>query len=106
MASNSTPPSGAAPQPIDLAQSVAGEEDPGASLDMAVPAGASDQPGGGMRQPVSPQAPMSPGDQAPAGTPGTGETVCPACGGTGQVGAKVCPHCEGTGRVTVGIGGA
>lgn len=54
--------------------------------------------------------PMSPGDQAPPGTPGTGENVCPQCGGSGEVasnGQQVkCPVCEGTGKVTVGIGGA
>jgi hypothetical protein len=49
---------------------------------------------------------MSPGDQVPAGTPGTGEDVCPECGGSGRQGARICPHCEGTGKVTVGIGGA
>jgi len=49
---------------------------------------------------------MSPGDQAPAGTPGTGEDMCPLCGGSGRQGAQVCPHCKGTGKVTVGIGGA
>ncbi len=49
---------------------------------------------------------MSPGDQAPAGTPGTGEDVCPKCGGKGQVRGQPCPNCEGTGKVIVGIGGA
>ena len=80
------------PAPVDLAvESVAGEEDPGASIDLAAP---------------TPPAPMSPGDEAPAGTPGTGETVCPRCGGTGKLGASDCPACGGTGKVTVGIGGA
>jgi hypothetical protein len=82
-----------APAPVDLsAESVAGEEDPGASIDMA--------------QTPPPPAPMSPGDQAPAGTPGTGDTVCPRCGGSGKLGASECPDCQGTGKVTVGIGGA
>jgi DnaJ-class molecular chaperone len=49
---------------------------------------------------------MAPGDQAPAGTPGTGEAVCPACGGSGRLGTQSCPNCEGTGKITVGIGGA
>ena len=53
--------------PLDLATSVAGEEDPGASIDLAVPRGV--------------QPPMAPGDEAPAGTPSTGENVCPECGG-------------------------
>jgi len=50
--------------------------------------------------------PMSPGDQAPPGTSGTGEGVCPACGGSGHTAHGECPVCEGTGKVTVGIGGA
>lgn len=62
--------------PIDLDGSVAGEEDPGASLD------------------------------APADTPGTGGNVCPQCGGSGKLGASSCPACQGTGKVIVGIGGA
>jgi hypothetical protein len=49
---------------------------------------------------------MSPGDEAPAGTPGTGEAICPRCGGSGKSGGGRCPECEGTGKVTVGIGGA
>jgi hypothetical protein len=69
-----------ASDPIDLSTSAAGEEDPGASI--------------------------APGDQAPAGTPGTGEDVCPDCGGSGQRAGKQCPTCQGTGKVTVGIGGA
>jgi hypothetical protein len=52
------------------------------------------------------RTPMNPGDQAPAGTPGTGEDVCPKCGGSGQLGASACPDCGGTGKVNVGIGGA
>jgi hypothetical protein len=50
--------------------------------------------------------PMSPGDDAPAGTPGTGEAVCPRCGGTGQLKGQPCPECDGTGKVIKGIGGA
>jgi DnaJ-class molecular chaperone len=49
---------------------------------------------------------MNPGDQAPPGTPGTGEDVCPRCGGSGQLGASACPDCGGSGKVNVGIGGA
>jgi DnaJ-class molecular chaperone len=49
---------------------------------------------------------MSPGDQAPPGTPGTGETACSRCGGSGRLaGNAVCPECAGTGVVTQGIGG-
>ena len=72
---------------IDLAQSVAGEEDPGASMDMPV-------------------VPAKPGDEAAAGTQGTGEGVCPSCGGSGRSASGDCPVCQGTGKVTVGIGGA
>jgi hypothetical protein len=94
--------------PIDLGASVAGEEDPGASLDL--PRGTesrSDQPAGqAPGQPSTAQPPMSPGDEAPAGTPGTGETVCPRCGGSGKLGGSQCPECDGTGRINVGIGGA
>lgn len=96
-------------QPIDLAQSVAGEEDPGASIDIpaagAAP-GKSDQPATGGKAPSSAQAPMSPGDEAAPGTPGTGEDICPDCGGTGKRAGRECPTCQGTGKVTVGIGGA
>jgi hypothetical protein len=82
----SGPPGGTpAAGDIDLAESAAGEEDPGASLDMAL---------------------ERPGDEAPPGTPGTGEDVCPACGGSGQRAGRECPTCQGTGKVTVGIGGA
>ena len=86
------------PEPIDLSESVAGEEDPGASVDLAVrtPA-ASGAP--------TPQ-PMAPGDEAPPGTPGTGEDLCRTCGGRGRLNGGPCPECEGTGRVTRGIGGA
>jgi RecJ-like exonuclease len=67
----------------------------------------SDQPGGPGSSPSRQQAPMSPGDDAPAGTPGTGENVCPCCGGSGRMeGDKECAECGGTGKVTVGIGGA
>lgn len=51
-------------------------------------------------------APLKPGDEAPAGTPGTGESPCPDCGGSGRVDGKSCATCAGTGKVTVGIGGA
>lgn len=93
--------------PIDLDSSVAGEEDPGASIELANVRGTegrSDQPA--SRQPTGAQPPMAPGDEAPAGTPSTGENVCPQCGGSGRLGASACPHCEGTGKVIVGIGGA
>ncbi len=73
---------------IDIAaESVAGEEDPGAAVE-------------------PPPQPLAPGDEAAAGTPGTGEDVCPRCGGSGRIGETQCPDCVGTGRVIRGIGGA
>ena len=93
--------------PLDLSESAAGEEDPGAGIDMPASPGASDQPARrGGREPSASQAPMSPGDEAPAGTAGTGEDICPQCGGSGKLAGRECPTCEGTGKVTVGIGGA
>lgn len=94
---NKSAPGPAAPADLD-SQSVAGEEDPGASLDMA------DTPSG---ETVSmPPGSMNPGDEAPEGTPGTGEDICRECGGSGQVGDAACPSCKGSGKVTVGVGGA
>ena len=40
---------------------------------------------------------MAPGDEAPPGTPGTGEDVCPACGGSGHVDGQECDTCLGRG---------
>jgi hypothetical protein len=50
----------------------------------------------------------APGDEAPPGTPGSGDNVCPRCGGTGLIGddAQTCPLCGGRGKVVQGIGGA
>ena len=95
-------------EPLDLSQSVAGEEDPGASFDTARGTeGGSDQPAGAAGAPPrGTMPPLAPGDEAPAGTPSTGENVCPQCGGTGRQGASSCPNCQGTGKVIVGIGGA
>jgi DnaJ-class molecular chaperone len=49
---------------------------------------------------------MSPGDEAPPGTPGSAPNVCPKCGGSGRLDGDVCANCQGTGQVNVGIGGA
>jgi DnaJ-class molecular chaperone len=49
---------------------------------------------------------MNPADEAPAGTPGTGEDVCPECHGTGRLQGGECPACGGTGKIVRGIGGA
>ncbi|MGX6447526.1 hypothetical protein ACVU7I_05580 [Patulibacter sp. S7RM1-6] len=54
--------------------------------------------------PIDP-AGTAPGDEAPPGTPGTGEDVCPRCGGSGRVDGGDCPECAGTGKVVRGVGG-
>lgn len=46
-----------------------------------------------------------PGDQAEPGTPGSGESLCPACSGSGELDGKACPTCDGTGKIIQGIGG-
>lgn len=51
------------------------------------------------------RSPMAPGDEAPAGTPGTGETICPSCGGSGRLRGGTCPECAGRGKIVRGIGG-
>ena len=52
------------------------------------------------------EANMKPGDEAPAGTPGTGDNICPVCGGKGHLqGGLRCENCGGTGVVTTGIAG-
>jgi hypothetical protein len=49
---------------------------------------------------------MTPGDEAPQGTPGAGENICPACGGSGKLDGATCPTCAGTGVVIEEVGGA
>src|SRR3954453_16637030 len=48
---------------------------------------------------------LNTGEEAKPGTPGTGENVCPDCGGSGRVGAQACKTCGGTVKVIEGIGG-
>jgi hypothetical protein len=50
--------------------------------------------------------PLRPGDEAPPGTPGSGENLCRHCGGNGRMpdGSR-CMVCDGTGRVTEELGG-
>jgi DnaJ-class molecular chaperone len=48
---------------------------------------------------------MTPGDEAPPGTLGTGENICPKCRGSGRIGSNRCEHCGGTGKITEGLGG-
>jgi DnaJ-class molecular chaperone len=55
--------------------------------------------------PNSRTEPLKPGDQAPPGTPGTGENTCPKCRGTGKLDGKPCQNCRGTGKIIEGIGG-
>lgn len=54
---------------------------------------------------ASPGQPVS-GDDAPPGTPGTGEDICRVCNGDGKVDGKTCANCGGTGKVVEGVGGA
>ncbi len=49
---------------------------------------------------------VNPGDDAAPGTPATGETICPECGGTGRQNGRPCVNCGGTGKVVKAIGGA
>ena len=64
--------------PVDLSESVAGEEDPGASLDL----------------------PPAPPERLPAGT----ASRCARCGGSGgKLAAGTCPDCKGTGEVASGL---
>lgn len=48
---------------------------------------------------------VNPGDEAPPGTPGTGEDICRDCKGTGKLDGERCPTCGGTGRIVEGTGG-
>ncbi len=49
---------------------------------------------------------MNPGDEAPPGTEGTGEDICPECHGSGRLRGGECPKCGGTGKIVRAIGGA
>ena len=60
----------------------------------------------GEQEPGTSTPPMRPGDEAPSGTPGTGENICPRCSGSGRVDSQPCPDCDGTGVVVTGVGGA
>ena len=57
-----------------------------------------------MAEPSGSRKP-APGDEAPAGTPGTGEDICPVCHGSGRMANKPCENCQGTGKVIRGISG-
>jgi hypothetical protein len=78
------------------------------------------QPAEGSRQVIDPalhgtqaalpakdaQRRPAPGDEAAAGTLGTGEDVCPVCHGSRQINAEICQHCNGNGTIIKAIGGA
>jgi hypothetical protein len=49
---------------------------------------------------------LNPGDEAPRGTPGTGDDICPECHGKGRINGSPCPNCGGGGTITRAIGGA
>jgi hypothetical protein len=49
---------------------------------------------------------LNPGDEAAPGTPGTGEVLCPQCGGSGRIRGASCTNCGGSGRVAKAVGGA
>ncbi|MEZ0308442.1 MAG: hypothetical protein ACAH21_10985 [Ramlibacter sp.] len=66
---------------LDLLESAAGEEDPGAGVEVLAP-------------PTTVQ-PMMTG----------GVDECPECGGTGRLGDLECPECAGTGLVTADVSG-
>lgn len=46
-----------------------------------------------------------PGDEVPAGMPGSGQDVCLECHGSGQLNGQPCANCGGTGIITRAIGG-
>ena len=49
--------------------------------------------------------PLNPGDEAAPGTPGTGENLCPHCGGSGEHDGVPCEVCGGSGTVIEGLAG-
>jgi DnaJ-class molecular chaperone len=57
-------------------------------------------------RPLSDASKTNPGDEAPRGSAGSGEDVCPECHGSGKVQGQPCRNCGGSGRVTRAIGGA
>jgi hypothetical protein len=60
-----------------------------------------------QQRPDKPKAPLSPGDEAAPGTPGSGEDICPECNGSGKTArGERCRNCDGTGKIVRGIGGA
>src|SRR5947199_374595 len=62
-----------------------------------------DQPAGAD---VAPGSTLNPGDEAAAGTPGTGEDVCPVCNGEGTRAGRPCANCGGTTELVVAVHGS
>jgi hypothetical protein len=59
------------------------------------------------RDNVTAPADLNPGDQAPAGSPQTGENVCATCKGAGKTASgAACETCGGTGKVIELVGDA
>ena len=105
-------PAGPQTQPVNLSsESVAGEEDPGAALEMfsaapkVRPADVPATNAGRIAALFTAPNGLNPGDEAAAGTPGTAEGICRDCGGSGQLSGASCIACGGTGKVTVGLAG-
>ena len=71
------------PATDEASESAAGEEDPGAAIDLQA---------------------TGPDGKSVSRTAGTGEGPCPACGGSGIVEGKgTCWSCNGTGTVNAGV---
>jgi DnaJ-class molecular chaperone len=68
----------------------------------AMKASSEREPGNSTTGPVD----VNPGDQAPPGSPQSGERLCPRCGGSGKQANARCEFCGGTGRVVELIGDA
>jgi len=83
-------------------QSVAGEEDPGASL--SIPAESTDLPASQVVSTLS--GAINPSDEASEGTLGTSKDICCECGGLGRMANGPCAFCSGSGKVNVGSSGA
>jgi len=95
-------------QAVDLAsESVAGEEDPGAALDMPESSFHLQASGGsGCIQPFTPGDAIAPGVDAPVLARNTGESLCCECGGAGTLTGALCLVCDGTGRLNTARGGS
>lgn len=107
---NDPPASGAhspdGDEEIHLAsESVAGEEDPGASLDIPEGVYSSGSSGGSEVISAAP-SPLGQAHETPAGMPFSAAKICSACDGSGRVGESLCASCNGSGSVADGPGAA